>query len=152
MSVSSLERVHLSYCLNLTMEVSDHAWTRLTENADFRTFQGIHALLNHCPRLTHLSLTGVQAFLRDEFTAFCREAPREFTEQQRELFCVFSGEGVKRLRDFLNLTSPSFQEWTEATMYDDDEELDEEEGQVTGLMHATAINDEEYIDVENPQG
>lgn len=37
-------------------------------------------------------------------------------------------------------------------MYDDDEELDEEEGQMAGLMHATAINDEEYVDVENPHG
>lgn len=32
-------------------------------------------------------------------------------------------------------------------MYDDDEELDEDEGQVTGLMHATDLNDEDYIDV-----
>lgn len=109
-------------------------------------------MLNHCPKLTHLSLTGVQAFLRPELTAFCREAPREFTDQQRELFCVFSGEGVSRLREFLNRTSPSLQEGTEATMYDDDEELDEEEGQMAGLMHATAINDEEYVDVENPHG
>ncbi|BDD60728.1 SCF ubiquitin ligase complex subunit [Monascus purpureus] len=132
-SISSLERVHLSYCIHLTMD-------------------GIHALLNHCPKLTHLSLTGVQAFLRPELTAFCREAPREFTDQQRELFCVFSGEGVSRLREFLNRTSPSLQEGTEATMYDDDEELDEEEGQMAGLMHATAINDEEYVDVENPHG
>ncbi|KAL2014752.1 hypothetical protein VTN00DRAFT_2277 [Thermoascus crustaceus] len=124
LGVSCLERVHLSYCVNLTME-------------------GIHALLNHCPRLTHLSLTGVQAFLREDLTAFCREAPPEFTQQQREVFCVFSGEGVSRLRDFLNRHAAPFHEETEATMYDDDEELDEEEGQVTGLMHATVINDEE---------
>ena len=33
-------------------------------------------------------------------------------------------------------------------MFDDGEELDEEEGQVTGLMHATAIHDEDdYIDI-----
>ena len=37
--------------------------------------QGIHALLNSCPRLTHLSLTGVQAFLREDLVVFCREAP-----------------------------------------------------------------------------
>lgn len=47
---------------------------------------------------------------------------------------------------------PPFREETEATMYDDDEELDEDEGQVTGLMNATAINDEDYIDVGNPNG
>lgn len=134
-SISSLERVHLSYCVNLTMP-------------------GIHALLNNCPRLTHLSLTGVQEFLRDELTKFCREAPPEFTHQQRQVFCVFSGDGVKQLRDHLNRTVPPAREMNEATMYDDDEELDEDEGQVTGLMHATAINDDDddYIDIGHPQG
>ncbi|KAF9886918.1 SCF ubiquitin ligase complex subunit [Aspergillus nanangensis] len=130
LGVSSLERVHLSYCVQL--------------NTD-----GIHDLLNNCPRLTHLSLTGVQPFLREELTVFCREAPPEFTHQQREVFCVFSGEGVNRLRDYLNRITPA-REMTEATMYDDDEELDEEEGQVTGLMHATAINDDGYIDIPHP--
>ncbi|KNG83225.1 hypothetical protein ANOM_009088 [Aspergillus nomiae NRRL 13137] len=133
-SISSLERVHLSYCVNLTMP-------------------GIHALLNNCPRLTHLSLTGVQEFLRDELTKFCRDAPPEFTHQQRQVFCVFSGDGVKQLRDHLNRTVPPAREMNEATMYDDDEELDEDEGQVTGLMHATAINDDDddYIDIGHPQ-
>lgn len=66
------------------------------------TLQGIHVLLNNCPKLTHLSLTGVQAFLRDELLAFCREAPPEFNDHQRDVFCVFSGTGVARLREFLN--------------------------------------------------
>ncbi|KAL4896601.1 hypothetical protein BDV59DRAFT_191160 [Aspergillus ambiguus] len=110
LGVSSLERVHLSYCVRLTRK-------------------GIHELLNNCPRLTHLSLTGVQEFLREELTVFCREAPAEFTHQQRDVFCVFSGEGVNRLRDFFNRTRSPIRDITEATMYDDDEELDEEEGQ-----------------------
>lgn len=83
-------------------------------------------LLNNCPRLTHLSLTGVQAFLRDDLVTFCREAPRgtpappciyslliptdklthtsaaEFNDHQRDMFCVFSGVGVTKLRDYLN--------------------------------------------------
>ncbi|KIV78853.1 hypothetical protein PV11_06462 [Exophiala sideris] len=78
----SLERVHLSYCVNLTLK-------------------GITALLHNCPRLTHLSLTGVQAFLREDLTRFCRDAPAEFTHPQRDVFCVFSGDGVQRLRDYL---------------------------------------------------
>ncbi|PNS16294.1 hypothetical protein CAC42_6401 [Sphaceloma murrayae] len=82
-SVNVLERVHLSYCTSLTIE-------------------GIHVLLNNCPRLTHLSLTGVQAFLREDLTVFCREAPPEFTDHQRDVFCVFSGPGVIRLREHLN--------------------------------------------------
>lgn len=87
----------------------------------------------------------MQAFLKPELTAFCREAPPEFTQQQRDVFCVFSGDGVNRLRDYLNQKPQQFQE--EATMYDDDEELDEDEGQMTGLMHATGISDDDYINV-----
>jgi F-box and leucine-rich repeat protein GRR1 len=72
-SISSLERVHLSYCTSLTMRVSPAVrafWdTRLT------TIQSILGLLNNCPRLTHLSLTGVHAFLRRDLEPFCRDAP-----------------------------------------------------------------------------
>ncbi|KAH8120826.1 hypothetical protein FP744_10001388 [Trichoderma asperellum] len=85
----SLERVHLSYCINLTLT-------------------SIIRLLNSCPRLTHLSLTGVAAFQRDEFQPFCRQAPAEFTQHQRDVFCVFSGNMVSKFRDFLN-TSPQFE-------------------------------------------
>lgn len=77
-----LERVHLSYCTQLTQ-------------------QPIFLLLRHCPKLTHLLLTGIQAFLRPEFRQFCRAAPEEFTPHQRLLFCVFSGAGVRQLREFL---------------------------------------------------
>ncbi|KAK3326143.1 hypothetical protein B0H66DRAFT_147851 [Apodospora peruviana] len=82
-SHSSLERVHLSYCTNLTLK-------------------SILRLLNSCPRLTHLSLTGVQAFLRQDLEAYCRDAPLEFTDHQRSVFCVFSGTGVVGLRRYLN--------------------------------------------------
>lgn len=85
-----LERVHLSYCTNLTLS-------------------GIYTLLNNCPRLTHLSLTGVQAFLREELLMYCRPAPDEFNEHQRELFCVFSGVGVQRLRHYLQQHPPGRQ-------------------------------------------
>ncbi|CCC11215.1 hypothetical protein SMACR_03920 [Sordaria macrospora] len=89
---SSLERVHLSYCTNLTL-------------------RSVLRLLNACPRLTHLSVTGVQAFLREDLESFCREAPAEFTEHQRAVFCVFSGQGVTNLRRYLNsehnLTEPT---------------------------------------------
>lgn len=98
--ISVLERVHLSYCTMLTLDVS---WPHLPwPQPPLIRLQGIHVLLNNCPKLTHLSLTGVQAFLRDELLAFCREAPPEFNEHQRDVFCVFSGNGVSRLREFLN--------------------------------------------------
>jgi F-box and leucine-rich repeat protein GRR1 len=96
-------------------------------------------------------LTGVQAFLRDDLIEFCREAPIEFNQQQREVFCVFSGDGVGRLRDYLNHSAAVFREGPEeGTMFDDADELDDEEGQVTGLLSATGINDDdddEMIDV-----
>lgn len=94
-----LERVHLSYCLNLTLQVSHEICS--AEGPILIEKQGIHELLQYCPRLTHLSLTGVQAFLREDLTRFCRDAPAEFTHPQRDVFCVFSGEGVSRLREYL---------------------------------------------------
>ncbi|KAG6028963.1 hypothetical protein E4U41_000530 [Claviceps citrina] len=90
----SLERVHLSYCVNLTLK-------------------SIMRLLNSCPRLTHLSLTGVAAFQRDDFQAYCRVAPPEFTQHQRDVFCVFSGNMVPKFREFLN-TDSRFQELRES--------------------------------------
>ncbi|KAG4305421.1 hypothetical protein PORY_000977 [Pneumocystis oryctolagi] len=80
-----LERIHLSYCVNLTL----HA---------------ILELLNTCKKLTHLSLTGVSQFLQPEFTQFCRPSPREedFSPHQQAVFCVFSGSGVIKLRNHLN--------------------------------------------------
>ncbi|EFE41896.1 hypothetical protein TRV_03356 [Trichophyton verrucosum HKI 0517] len=122
--VSGLERVHLSYCVNLTVE-------------------GIHSLLNYCRRLTHLSLTGVHAFLRNDLTKFCRAAPDEFTPLQREVFCVFSGDGVGQLREYLNHSALRERSGTAVTMYDDDESPDEVDSQpsVSGLLNAAAIND-----------
>lgn len=95
----------------------------------------------------------MQAFLREDITEFCRPAPQEFTQQQREVFCVFSNEGVTRLRDYLNSKTPlPPPEDAEATMYDDDDdddEFDEDEDHATGLMHAVALHDEVFIDSEN---
>ncbi|KAK5958964.1 SCF ubiquitin ligase complex subunit GRR1 PWA37_003641 [Arxiozyma heterogenica] len=84
-----LERVHLSYCSNLTI-------------------YPIYELLMACPKLSHLSLTAVPSFLRPDITAFCRPAPHDFSENQRQIFCVFSGKGVHKLRHYLmSLTTPT---------------------------------------------
>lgn len=84
-----LERVHLSYCANLSI-------------------YPIYELLMACPRLSHLSLTAVPSFLRPDITAFCRPAPSDFSENQRQIFCVFSGKGVHKLRQYLmSLTTPT---------------------------------------------
>ncbi|RFU25297.1 hypothetical protein B7463_g11036, partial [Scytalidium lignicola] len=129
---SSLERVHLSYCTNLTL-------------------QSVFVLLNNCQRLTHLSLTGVQSFLREDLEQYCREAPAEFTEHQRNVFCVFSGQGVNGLRQYLNRVL------SESRPDDDfDEETvaaGEDDQTMTGMMNATALNaDEEDADEELDDG
>ncbi|TVY90559.1 SCF E3 ubiquitin ligase complex F-box protein, partial [Lachnellula willkommii] len=107
-SVSSLERVHLSYCTNLTLD-------------------SILILLNNCLKLTHLSLTGVVAFLRPDLEPYCRDAPTEFTEHQRNVFCVFSGVGVTGLRRHLNSIPNALGD------VDDDQTM-------TGMMGAAALN------------
>lgn len=125
---SSLERVHLSYCINLTLKVSDAVF-HVSLDYILTFTQSIMKLLNSCPRLTHLSLTGVAAFQRDDFQPFCRTAPpgkppkilpraaltfcAEFTQHQRDVFCVFSGTMVPKFRDFLG-TSPQFEELRES--------------------------------------
>ncbi|KAF9086914.1 SCF ubiquitin ligase complex subunit [Mortierella sp. GBA35] len=78
----TLERVHLSYCTNL----SDTA---------------VASLVSQCRKLTHLSLTGVPAFIWPRYQIYCRAPPPEFTAHQRDVFCVFSGKGVRDLRKYM---------------------------------------------------
>lgn len=79
---TSLERIHLSYCDNITVGA-------------------IHWLLQRLHRLTHLSLTGVPAFRRTDLQAWCRAPPKDFNAHQRQAFCVYSGKGVNELRYYL---------------------------------------------------
>ncbi|KAG8922716.1 SCF ubiquitin ligase complex subunit, partial [Tulasnella sp. 417] len=79
---TSLERIHLSYCENISV-------------------QAINYLLQRLQKLTHLSLTGIPAFRRPELQQFCRPPPKEFTQNQRAAFCVYSGHGVIELRRYL---------------------------------------------------
>ncbi len=76
----------------------------------------------------------------------------EFNEHQREVFCVFSGVGVNKLRNFLNHESLQYD--TEGTMYDDaDLEEEADEQQVAGMMHATGLGgDDDEMDEENEGG
>lgn len=78
----TLERVHLSYCERISV-------------------QAIHRLLQSLTKLTHLSLTDVNAFKRKDLRAFCRPAPSNFNETQRAQFCVYSGSGIENLRQYL---------------------------------------------------
>ena len=81
---SSIERIHLSYCDNVSVGA-------------------IHYLLSRLHKLTHLSLTGVPAFRRPDLQEFCRSPPRDFNSHQRAAFCVYSGKGVQELRRHLNV-------------------------------------------------
>lgn len=115
---NNLERLHLSYCSNLTVSVSCNYHALMALVNVFK--QGIRTMLINCPRLTHLSLTGVHEFLRDDILQHCREAPTEFNDHQRDVFCVFSGPGVIHLRRHLSDNYPSPPQ-SEADM---DEDLD----------------------------
>jgi hypothetical protein len=77
--------------------------------------QCINLLLRACPRITHLSLTGVQEFNIDDLKLFCKKPPpgmmhgmltitdwTEFTPHQAQAFCVFSGQQVNILRQYLS--------------------------------------------------
>ncbi|KAI8982272.1 hypothetical protein BDF20DRAFT_817846 [Mycotypha africana] len=78
---SSLERVHLSYCEQLTVPA-------------------IATLILQCRRLTHLSLSFIPAMQQEEVgqeivQRFCRPPPREYnTPELQRTFCVFSGHKV----------------------------------------------------------
>ncbi|KAI9018686.1 hypothetical protein CLU79DRAFT_705470 [Phycomyces nitens] len=88
---TTLERVHLSYCSNLSV-------------------RAVMQLVTFCHRLTHLSLTHVPAFLDTELQKFCREPPRDFTGPQIRDFCVFSGKGVRELRHYFHTLTPEDRE------------------------------------------
>ncbi|KAG8846161.1 SCF ubiquitin ligase complex subunit [Tulasnella sp. 330] len=90
-SHTSLERIHLSYCENISV-------------------QAINYLLQRLLKLTHLSLTGIPAFRRPELQKFCRPPPKEFTQNQRAAFCVYSGHGVSELRRYLQAWMASMAE------------------------------------------
>ncbi|KAL9033286.1 MAG: hypothetical protein Q9214_007587, partial [Letrouitia sp. 1 TL-2023] len=76
-----------------------------------------------------------------------------FTDHQRNMFCVFSGEGVNRLRNRLNADPPPLYD-TEGTMYDDhDGEDGDADQQVTGLMNATGLGaDDDDMNEEDEAG
>ncbi|ODN75526.1 hypothetical protein L202_06652 [Cryptococcus amylolentus CBS 6039] len=80
---TTLERVHLSYCEQLTIK-------------------GVAFMLNRLNGLKHLSLTGVSSFRVQELQSFCRPPPESFNEHQRAAFCVFSGSRVNDLTSYLN--------------------------------------------------
>jgi F-box and leucine-rich repeat protein GRR1 len=66
----------------------------------------------------------------------------EFTEHQREVFCVFSGPGVNRLRTYLNQEALRF--FTADTfIYEegDGDIAEDEQQEVAGLLGAAALGD-----------
>lgn len=74
---------------------------------------------------------------------------QEFTDHQRNAFCVFSGDGVNRLRKYLN-EDPAATYEPEGTMFDDqDGEAEADQTvQMAGMMNATGLgpDDEDMED------
>ncbi|KAF8709692.1 RNI-like protein, partial [Rhizoctonia solani] len=105
---SSLERIHLSYCEQITIPA-------------------IHFLLQRLHKLTHLSLTGIPAFRREELQRYCRTPPREFNPSQRAAFCVYSGKGVADLRRYLEYLSSTVDGMRGPTTSDTEDEGDDDD-------------------------
>ncbi|CCO28119.1 SCF E3 ubiquitin ligase complex F-box protein grrA AltName: Full=F-box and leucine-rich repeat protein grrA [Rhizoctonia solani AG-1 IB] len=105
---SSLERIHLSYCEQITIPA-------------------IHFLLQRLHKLTHLSLTGIPAFRREELQRYCRTPPREFNPSQRAAFCVYSGKGVADLRRYLEYLSSTVDGMRGPTTSDTEDDGDDDD-------------------------
>ncbi|KAJ6598898.1 hypothetical protein DFH09DRAFT_1129507 [Mycena vulgaris] len=78
-----LERLNLSYCDRLTLEAA-------------------HLLVKRLVRLQNLSATGIPSFKRKGIHRFSDPAPADYDADQQAAYHVFSGDGVSRLRKFLN--------------------------------------------------
>ncbi|CAE6440569.1 unnamed protein product [Rhizoctonia solani] len=112
---SSLERIHLSYCEQITIPA-------------------IHFLLQRLHKLTHLSLTGIPAFRREELQRYCRTPPREFNPSQRAAFCVYSGKGVADLRRYLEYLSSTVDGMRGPTSDTEDEGDDDDISQLEDFI------------------
>ncbi|THH03426.1 hypothetical protein EW146_g10447, partial [Bondarzewia mesenterica] len=126
---ATLERVHLSYCDQISV-------------------MSIHFLLQRLHHLNHLSLTGIPSFRRPELQQFCREPPSDFNSTQQQAFCVFSGEGVNELRKYL---LGLFNSITEMKMEYEDEDDDSYTGGLDDVEMETDEVDEEHPFAFPPQ-
>jgi F-box and leucine-rich repeat protein GRR1 len=118
----TLERIHLSYCEQITVPA-------------------VHFLLQKLTKLTHLSLTGIPAFRHSELQEYCRPPPREFNSTQRAAFCVYSGSGVRELRRYLDkIMPPAGDDRTEG--YDSDD--DDHDGDVFPKVYLDDSERDEY--------
>ncbi|KAF7981644.1 hypothetical protein HWV62_32746 [Athelia sp. TMB] len=126
---STLERIHLSYCDQITV-------------------MAIHYLLDRLHKVTHLSLTGIPAFRQTELQQFCRPPPSDFNLSQRSAFCVYSGKGVSELRAYLtDLVNTMTQDMNpdDDTEYDDDYD---DMGETTPDAEMETGNEEDDEDFE----
>ncbi|KZT34294.1 RNI-like protein [Sistotremastrum suecicum HHB10207 ss-3] len=115
---NTLERIHLSYCENITV-------------------QAVYYLLSRLNKLTHLSLTGIPSFRREELQKFCRPPPREFNTAQRAAFCVYSGPGVNALRKYLETIMANMREEVHVAHENpdsSDEDENGDDGDDTGII------------------
>lgn len=68
----------------------------------------------------------------------------EFTEHQRNVFCVFSGKGVNDLRTYLNQQNYAMGDDFDPQTVDDADD----DQTMTGMMGTTTLNGDEDVDVD----
>lgn len=74
-------------------------------------------------------------------------APTEFNDEQRSVFCVFSGDGVNKLRDYLNRTEEErrAQLSGDEMSFDGDIDNDHESQEViTGLFQNSTLGEVDF--------
>ncbi|CUA69166.1 SCF E3 ubiquitin ligase complex F-box protein grrA [Rhizoctonia solani] len=130
---SSLERIHLSYCEQITIPA-------------------IHFLLQRLHKLTHLSLTGIPAFRREELQRYCRTPPREFNPSQRAAFCVYSGKGVADLRRYLEYLSSTVDGMRGPTSDTEDEGDDDDISQLEDFITYPQLPNPASVQLPNVAG
>lgn len=68
----------------------------------------------------------------------------EFTEHQRNVFCVFSGKGVNDLRTYLNQQNYAMEDEFDPRVVEDADD----DQTMTGMMGTATLNPDEEADVE----
>ncbi|TFK22331.1 RNI-like protein [Coprinopsis marcescibilis] len=80
---TQLERLHISYCDSLSLDA-------------------IHLLLRKLDHLQHLTATGIPSIRREGIQRFSDPPHQDSDPDQKSAFCVFTGDKVAALRQFLD--------------------------------------------------
>ena len=105
-------------------------------------FRFVWPLPTSTPSLAFLCNLGLPSYVIRWLHPLIIPLHSEFNEEQRNVFCVFSGDGVNKLRDYLNQHEEARDEYTQSPN-ELDESTDEQDG-INGMMQSTVLDGEDY--------